>query len=181
MHLERWMVDELVDDDVRVLRSALRAAAADALDVNRAFGLARAAESVEARAAANRELAVILEAEPVASWTEETEAWFDRVLLSAFLLGGAQATAADGLPAREGLREGDVYWVLHRAAEADGRRAARDLAPEDAAALLVTLVALGAEVWDVTAAARQVMKRLVGDAAFARVDERSTPEGQGRG
>ena len=79
-----------------------------------------------------------------------------------------------GLPVRDQLREGDVYWVIDATAEADGRRAAHDLTVDQTPALLLELAAHGAEVWDVTAAARQVMKRLFGEAAFARADERRT-------
>ena len=181
MHLERWMVDAIVDDDVRVLRVALRARSADQLDLEWAFVTARSVESSEARTIANRELALGLEAAPVQSWTAETEAQFDRRLLTTFLVLGARETAAPGQPARDELREGDVYWVIDAAAEADGRRAAHDLTTDQTPALLAALAGRGAEVWDVTAAARQVMKRVYGDAAFARRDEQSTPEGQAGG
>jgi hypothetical protein len=174
MHLERWMVDEIVDDDVRVLRAALRASAADDLEVEGAFGATREVESLEARVVVNRDIAFRVENGPIDQWTLETEAQFDRPLLTAFLVGGASLTAAPGLPVRDQLREGDVYWVIDATAEADGRRAAHDLTVDQTPALLLELAAHGAEVWDVTAAARQVMKRLFGEAAFARADERRT-------
>jgi hypothetical protein len=181
MHLERWMVDEIIDDDVRVLRTALRARSADELGIETALGAAGRVEAPAELAIINRELALRLEAEPVAIWTGETEAHFERGPLTAFLIGGARRTAAAGLPVRNDLREGDVYWVMDPAAVADGRRAAHDLGTDQTPALIGALEGAGAEIWDVTAAARQVMKRVYGYAAIARTDGPPAPEGGGGG
>ncbi len=178
------MIDEIFDDDVRVLRSTLREDApgiervADAVSIRRrrrsSAGRGRVRASVEA--AAIRAIAVEVEAAPVSTWTPETEAMADRSRLSAFLLGGGRRTAQPGLPARDALREGDVFWLI-LPGEVSASLASAEERPLDAvetATLLDELDEAEIAVWDVTAASRQVMKRRYGDAAFARSDERST-------
>src|SRR5262245_11970654 len=132
MHLERWMVDELVDDDVRVLRAALRSESAAAASVEAhlqsEWSGGAAVAPVEAPVATNRDLVLDLEAAPTDGWTAEHQLSFDRRRLTAFLVVGAARTARPGLPAREELREGDVYYVVEPTGDgARTRVAVRDL------------------------------------------------------
>jgi hypothetical protein len=184
VQLERWMIDEIIDSDVRILRAILRDAAPERGPVETAVsirprrqarpGRPRVRAGVEA--AAIRRAAVDLEAAPTTAWTPETEAIADLARMTAFLIGGAKRSARPGLPVRETLREGDVYWVIVPGAAGREDAPARDLAVDETAALLDALDEVNAEAWDVTAAARQVMKRLYAEAAFARADERPTGE-----
>lgn len=185
------MIDEIVEDDVRVLRAGLREEAPERADVEAAVSIreqrrastGRPRVSSRVEAAGVRKATVDLEAAPVESWTPETEARADRARLTEFLIGGARRTRRPGLPVRDQLREGDVYWVIEPGAERSvaALAAGRDLATDETAALLDALDETSVEVWDVTAAARQVMKRLYGDAAFARVEQRSEPESKDDG
>jgi hypothetical protein len=177
------MVDEIGDDDVRVLRGALRGGSPAPAAVERSVPTRPrgtrepAAARRHTTAGATRRLVMRVEAAPVAAWTPESEAMTDRTRLTAFLVGGALRTGRPGLPARDELREGDVFWViLPRAKGARLWRTSRDLAADEMARLLEALERSGAEVWDVTAAARQVMKRLFADAAIARAEERRSHE-----
>jgi hypothetical protein len=173
MHLERWVIDELLDGEVRVVRSVLREGADEA---PRLLGVveARHVTSADYRAAV-RSVVVDLEAAPVDDWTPETEVFVDARRLESFLLRGARRSARIGLPAREHLREGDVYWVVQSGAMAGAMAELdqRDLGLEEGVGLVQAWKDAGAEVWDVTAASRQAVKRLVGRAQFAEPSRQS--------
>src|SRR5688500_4866029 len=94
MHLERWTIDEIFDEDVRVLRAGLRAdslprAAVEAAMSSPQMRLGRGRPRRRA-ALATRHVVMNVEAAPVAAWTPEIEAMADRTRLTAFLLGGAR-------------------------------------------------------------------------------------------
>lgn len=176
MEIERWVVDEITEGAVRVLRSRLRASRRE--DVSPA--VEPIVNALEPAAEETRAVAIALEALPTDAWTRETDELVDLVALEALLVGGAQVAAPTGLPVRPELREGDVYWLVRPDRDAvgvvDAEASLRTV--DDAAELLATLALDGTQVWDVTAAARQAIKRRYADALVARPSERPNPDQQ---
>lgn len=138
MYLERWMVDEISDGDVRVLRSALRddGAAVEAVTSVRSVLAARDSQPERAAAKLNRKLAIDLEAARIDIWTRETEMMADLAGLTDFLVRARRRAARHGLPSRYDLREGDVFWVIRAEADVEGAAGVGDLATNQAEALL---------------------------------------------
>jgi hypothetical protein len=174
MHLERWMIDEILEGDVRVLRATLRGNAPEADAVS--GYLERDTRDHEDARDPVRELVIGVEAASVDVWTPEIETYVDYPRLEAFILGRATTASPAGLPVRDHLREGDVYWVLTAGEPHESTRhyAAEPTAVQETPNVLDAWSEEPYEVWDVTAAARQVIKRLYGRAATAEPDERGT-------
>lgn len=147
---ERWTIDERFDGRVRVLVCrAIGDAAPDVVRSLAALPLREDRRGAPGRSFV-RETAMTYELASVdATWSEETAAFAAEDALSAFL---GRRTDKPGLPQNRELREGDVFWVF---VPYDGPRpgGGRDR-------WLRAYTDAGAQVWDVTAAARQAVKRL---------------------
>ena len=164
---ERWTIDEIDEDVVRVLISV--AFESDALrERSRTLvELGDAPQPVRGRLpAAVRDLAMDVEASPTAeTWSEERAAFAARADLGGFLAG---RVGKPGLPTTRPLREGDVFWII----------APRGVPGLNADARLATdhgwlrqYEVAEADVWDVTAAARQASKRQYHQVARAAEDD----------
>ena len=169
MDLERWTIDEIDEGVVRVLRADVAPGIELPVTDER---LATSREDAEAA----RAIAIDVEGLPTHAWTPEREWEVDLPSVTAFLLDGVRRSSPPGLPARVDLREGDVYWVLAPDA-GHANPHLRDFEAEDGVGpALDRFLAGGGQVWDVTAAARQSVKRLYAEALIARPSERPNPE-----
>ena len=90
-----------------------------------------------------------------AQWSDESIGYAHLVLLQSFLRSRG---GKPGLPTNRLLREGDVFWVM--VADWQGRIEPReDMPAVEMEAHATGLRRADADVWDVTAAARQAAKR----------------------
>jgi hypothetical protein len=147
---ERWTIDEIFDGHIRLL--ICRATAAGAPEVVRALAALPLLEDRRGTPGKSfvRDTAMAYEMASVdATWSDETAAFVATPALAAFL---GRRTDKPGLPQNRELREGDVFWVFV-AFDAPQPGRSRDR-------WLAAYVDAGAQVWDVTAAARQAVKRL---------------------
>lgn len=153
---ERWTIDETEEEFARLLIS--RAANTDQL--REIAGLVTEEGSPQTGkpelGGLLRSQAMHAELNPAtAQWSEECFGHVRLSLLRSFLRGRA---GKPGLPRNRPLREGDVFWVM----VADWPGPPEPLGDFSAAELEVHVAALRtaeADVWDVTAAARQAAKR----------------------
>src|SRR4051794_9586970 len=151
---ERWTIDEVDEDVVRVLVSRstrpeeLSDIAGDVAPVN--------ADAPSDRVMRDRlhSHAMRVELDSAAyRWSRERAMFIAKPVLEPFLRARG---GKPGLPTNRPLREGDVFWVLLPGG------AAMDLPPERGATVtagaerVAEYRARHADVWDVTAAARQV-------------------------
>jgi len=169
MDLERWVIDEIDAGVVRVLRADIADGVTLEVEDDR---LARVRDD----GGAAREIAMEIEGLPTAAWTEEREWQVDVEALGAFLLEGVRRSGPPGLPARVDLREGDVYWVLAPDTGYANPHLRDFDEAEGAGPTLARFLDGGGQIWDVTAAARQAIKRLYAEALIARPSERPNPE-----
>ena len=141
---ERWTIDEIDEGVVRVAVARTEYALDPAV-----------AEAYFEQADAETLRQAVFEAEdapPEHIWGDEEAVFLPVPELDKLL---RQRTQVRGLPDRRPLREGDVFWVLllsDDVAESTLRGVSSSELPARAAELK-------AEVWDVTAAARQAAKR----------------------
>ncbi len=158
---QRWTIDEI---DLGIVRLAVAEA-----HVPLESSVAEA-EATQARPSEIRERVFEVEdAEPDVLWGDERVAFMTVDELEPFLKRRAQIR---GLPGNRPLREGDVFWVVRpqpQAAEAEPRTTVQALARTEMEDV---------QVWDVTAAARQVAKRTYDRAVRAAADESAEPAGQ---
>ncbi len=170
---ERWTVDEILDGRVRLLTcEALESIAADgAALLPDLAGLTDASPDKGAVAGA----ATAIELAPTReTWTDETGVIVDEAELTRLL---GTRVSRGGLPGRRPLREGDVFWVLvppgtnaswalatRWVTVAPGDYVAEPQAPTD---VLRAYAEAGAVVLDLTAAARQAVKRIYHRAELA--------------
>jgi hypothetical protein len=100
-------------------------------------------------------------------WADEEAVYVNVRQLTEFL---KRRDRIRGLPDNRPLREGDVFWIVLPVGDQGGVRAL------DAPQLIADVDWAGVEVWDVTAAARQVAKHSYDSALRAASDEPSGPE-----
>jgi hypothetical protein len=160
--LERWTIDEIDESTVRLLvcRAIATEVERDPLAVGGKAGDAAGDPAGDPAARVQDAVMAIEAGDPDATWTDETDTYVDRAALEAFL--GARRAVA-GLPEPRPIREGDVFWVFvpasgDGAAESPGGPSPMGAGPGPGPAA-ATGLPVGAEVWDVTAAARQSIKR----------------------
>jgi hypothetical protein len=150
---ERWTIDEIDEESARVLITR----AGDPADLH------EIADQVATGGRARpHELSDFLRAHAMRieldhgrqQWHDESLAYAPLPLLQTFLRG---RSGKPGLPTNRPLREGDVFWVMGT----DWPGAAEplpDLDAEGFAAHIADLRRARADIWDVTAAARQAAK-----------------------
>ena len=171
---QRWTVDEIADDVVRVLVGEV--IDPDHLHATTKVVLDWLASPVADRTELGRQLqdqAMEVElASASATWSEELAVYLPLANLRAFLQG--RRGGKPGLPKTRPLREGDTFWVLLPARPTPGLP--EDAEDELAAGALWLLAAeqVNADVWDVTAAARQASKH-----AYQAVVRTTGPEPAG--
>jgi hypothetical protein len=169
---ERWTIDEVADGMVRVLVAEAR----DAAGIQPLMALTAAEPPTAApsgvRRAALRDAAMRIELRPPReAWGREVDGYVPAAALYAFLRA---RNRKHGLPRTRPIREGDTFWV----SMAD--RAGLDLGASGGgtpfARRVEALGRAGAEVWDVTGAARASVKQayqaIVGDEADGRPQHR---------
>ena len=148
-HWQRWTIDELDAGSARVLVAdalqPLESTAAEAFDGGTAESIQSAVLMVE-------------DSPPADLWTEERAIHLAVAALAPFV---KLRQATPGLPDPRPLREGDVFWVV--LPTTDDPSSLLDLTPEE---ILASAEQLGLHLADITAAARQTVKRA--DAAAVR-------------
>ena len=153
---ERWTVDEIDEEFARVLI----ARAANTAQLREIAGLVMAAELP---ATSPRKLGALLRTEAMRAelnpgseqWSDESYGYVHLALLRTFLRGRG---GKPGLPTSRPPREGDVVWVM--VADWPGpSEPLGDLSRPELEAHIAALRRANADVWDVTAAARQAAKR----------------------
>jgi hypothetical protein len=151
---QRWMIDELDADLARVLvahaQQPFESTAAEALGIGSGARLRGAVSALEAVA-------------PDDLWGEERPVYLRPARLRVLV---ERRRDIPGLPEPRDLREGDVFWIVLPA----------DLSPELlASATPRRLVSrpdrFEPQVWDVTAAARQTVRREYHDLLRAASDD----------
>ena len=160
---ERWTIDEITDGICRLaVARPITGMGLAALDADMESGTTEedgAPQNLADRrrlAQDVRRAAMALELAPAAeTWSPETAAHIDAETLGRFL---ARRRGKPGLPTTRPLREGDVFIVRVTAGGVSPLSDGSDNA-DGAAAALAEYSQSGAEVWDVTAAARQSVKR----------------------
>jgi hypothetical protein len=154
---QRWTIDEL---DARITRVAV---------AETAYGLeSSVAEAYDTRADVETFRQAVVDTEDVPPehlWGDERAVYLRVADLQRFLNRRGQVR---GLPDPRELREGDVFWILLPATMDE--TALRRLTPKR---ILAKGEALGVQVWDVTAAARQAAKRTYDSAVRAAGDDGS--------
>jgi hypothetical protein len=154
---QRWTVDELLEGRARVLvslaRHALESTAAEAYEL--------ALDAADQRRRLRASVVTAENSGPRELWGPELAAYVNSRTLDRFL---QRRTDTPALPDARPLREGDVFWIVQ---------------PVDAAVLSPAALLRGAsgqaQVWDVTAAARQASKRSLDEAV--RASASTTPDG----
>jgi hypothetical protein len=146
---ERWTIDEIDEGRARVLISiSLRPAQAERLAEDSA-GVGRPVERKRAVRAAVMDVELAPRTE---MWSDERDVYLPLVELEALL---RRRGGKPGLPGGRPLREGDVFWVvLYQPVGA----AMSDARSEQAVDVIRQYIEAGADVLDVTAAARQAAK-----------------------
>ncbi|MGH2429345.1 MAG: hypothetical protein ACRDGV_10790 [Candidatus Limnocylindria bacterium] len=155
---QRWTIDEL---DAGLARVAV-AESAYPLESSAAEAQATEADVDTVREAVLR----VEDAPPADIWGDEEAVYLHAGRLETFLKRRADIRA---LPDPRPLREGDVFWIVLPVEV--GEETMRELTPQD---LLGRAEQLSAQVWDVTAAARQAVKRTY-DAAVRAASEEGGP------
>jgi len=152
---ERWTIDEIDEEFARVLiaRAAvtarIRAIAGSVVgDLSSPGQRHRIADLLKA-AAMSAELEPSTE-----QWSEESYGYARLEALQKFLRARG---GKPGLPSERALREGDVFWAV--ATDAAPFRPLADMTPAELETHIAVLRKGRADVWDVTAAARQAAKR----------------------
>ena len=150
---ERWTIDEIDEEFARILITR----AGDAADLH------EIADQVATGSRARpHELSDVLRAHAMRveldpgrqQWQDESLAYAPLAALQTFLRGRG---GKPGLPTNRPLREGDVFWVM--VADWPGSRdPLPDLDAKGFATHISDLRRAGADIWDVTAAARQASK-----------------------
>lgn len=162
---ERWTIDEIFDDRVRLLiceaQEATRMAAGYQLAAER--GAAADATRDEAPPIADTAMAIEL-APTIESWTDEQAVFVDRSDLELFL---RRRSRAGVLPGRRPVREGDVFWILSRVSLSR-------LWVDERGSALGAYRHADPLVLDLTAAARQASKRV-----YHRATQAAPPEPEG--
>jgi len=151
---ERWTIDEIDEEFARIL-------------ISRAGNPADLQEIAQQVSTGSRgqahELSSVLRAHAMRveldrsgqDWHQESLGYVPLDRLETFLRGRG---GKPGLPTNRPIREGDVFWVM----VADWPGGADPLPDLDAPGLsehMAVLARAGADIWDVTAAARQASKR----------------------
>jgi hypothetical protein len=169
---ERWTIDEVDEGVVRVLVS-------EALDPEELRTISEAILAPEARGprdhatrnALHRQAMRVELARSEQRWSSERAIFMAQSVLEPLL---RERTGKPGLPTNRPLREGDVFWVILPAGSGLALPPDRGATLDIGAARVAQYLRLGADVWDVTAAARQVAKqdyhhsvRIAADAAVA--------------
>lgn len=154
---ERWTIDEIDEDVARVLI----ASAADREWI-RSTSEQILAETTSAMAEgtsladAVREQAMDAELEVASDiWTDEVAAFASLAPLGKFL---NRRQGKPGLPTSRPLREGDVFWVVAPTLAQASMSELETVPLRRFAERIAELVEADADVWDVTAAARQAVK-----------------------
>jgi hypothetical protein len=148
---ERWTIDEIDEGMARVLVARARAPEEIRAIADRLWGEVDRGGSRRASSALRRLVALIEVRPPLDQWAPEEIHFFGLTDVAPTL---AARRGKPGLPGERPLREGDVFWVL--AADEPTALALHTPAGERE----VMALRLGSfDVWDVTAAARQVAKR----------------------
>ena len=154
---ERWTIDEVDEGIVRVLVSE----AADSLALQRIADdiLEGVDETTSNRSMRDRlhRAAMAVELVPASEqWSDEGSMFVALRVLAAFL---RERVGKPGLPANRPLREGDVFWIILPAGPALDRPPVRGTTLGGGAERVTAYRERQSDVWDVTAAARQVAKR----------------------
>ena len=169
---ERWTIDEILDDIVRL--AACRARDTRPIEALRSateFGKTGETDVDEVAREVRRQT-MDGELRALVRWGDEVAWHVPRAALGRFL---ERRDGKPGLPGVRPLREGDVFWIV---VGRDRGRTVQDVGVRANVAqtedLFAPFVEAGADVWDVTAAARQVVKR-----RSAQALERQGREGGG--
>jgi hypothetical protein len=147
---ERWTIDETFDGHVRLLVcSSTSDAAGDVVRSLAAVPLREDRRGSPGRSFVRDQAMAYELASAGETWSDEIATFVGIAALSSFL---GRRVDKPGLPSIRSLREGDVFWVFVPF-DTPPPRGSPD-------GWLTTYGDAGAQVWDVTAAARQSVKRL---------------------
>jgi hypothetical protein len=153
---ERWTIDEIDEEFARVLISR-------AGNASRLRDMAGQVATESSPSSSPRRLSSVLRDEAMRGelnptteqWSEEALGYGHLALLQTFLRSRG---GKPGLPTNRPLREGDVFWVM--VADWPGPvEPPADMSRPDLESHIAALKDANADVWDVTAAARQAAKR----------------------
>jgi len=153
---ERWTIDEIDEEFARVLISR-------AGNASRLRDMAGQVATESSPASSSRRMSSVLRDEAMRGelnprteqWSEEALGYGHLTLLQTFVRSRG---GKPGLPTNRPLREGDVFWVM--VADWPGPvEPPADMSRADLESHIAALKEATADVWDVTAAARQAAKR----------------------
>lgn len=147
---ERWTIDEIGEGVARVLVSTARQPS-QAAALSEDF-LPDTSSSQRRRALRARVMNLEL-GPPAEMWSDERDVYLPIDQLTSFV---RRRGGKPGLPGQRPLREGDVFWVVaYQSAE---RSVAQARTVPEARELISQYIQADADVFDVTAAARQAAK-----------------------